>query len=194
MFALTAAAILLMGMLANIDIGIRHILPIFCFLALLAGIATVRLWKPLRPVIVILWAWLIVGSALAHPFYLADFNLLAGSQPERIVTDSDLDWGQDLHLATSWFLAHDVHEAWLAYRGPFPPQREKRMQYDKLPRGTESKGWVAISVRILWFEDARAKAENRPEPYAWLMRFHPVARAGSSILIYHLVDPDDSRN
>ena len=32
----------------------------------------------------------------AHPDYLPYFNALAGSNPERIVVDSDLDWGQDL--------------------------------------------------------------------------------------------------
>ena len=37
-----------------------------------------------------------IGSLAAHPDYLAYFNALAGDDPERIVVDSDLDWGQDI--------------------------------------------------------------------------------------------------
>jgi hypothetical protein len=44
--------------------------------------------------------WFIVSGALQHPNYLAYFNELVGDKPEKIIVDSNLDWGQDtLRLA-----------------------------------------------------------------------------------------------
>ena len=37
-----------------------------------------------------------MSGAWNHPDYLAYFNELAGDEPERILADSDLDWGQDM--------------------------------------------------------------------------------------------------
>jgi AbrB family looped-hinge helix DNA binding protein len=49
----------------------------------------------------ILLVWTAISSAAAHPDYLAYFNELGGTHPERILVDSDLDWGQDMaRLAT----------------------------------------------------------------------------------------------
>jgi hypothetical protein len=184
--AVAGAAIVLVSMTSNINIGVRHILPVYCFLAVLAGVATVELWASRRLVVLALWGWLILGSALAHPDYLADFNALAGPKPERIVADSDIDWGQDLHRATTWLIAHDVRDSWLRYAGAFPPSRETRVRYRRLRSGEPVTGWVTISVRSIRFGAAMARAGHQPEPYAWLRRFQPVARVGSSILIYHV--------
>ena len=42
-------------------------------------------------------AWLAISAAAAHPDYLAYFNEFALGHPERILVDSDLDWGQDMN-------------------------------------------------------------------------------------------------
>jgi hypothetical protein len=175
--ALAAAVILLVSMPANINIGVRHVLPTYCFLALLAGVATVELWTQRRLVVLGLWGWLILGSILAHPDYLADFNVLAGRKPE----------GQDLHRATNWLVAHDVRDSWLRYAGAFPPNRETRVRYQTIRSDQPVTGWVTISVRSIRFRGAQARAGHQPEPYAWLGRFQPVARVGS-ILIYHVAE------
>jgi 4-amino-4-deoxy-L-arabinose transferase-like glycosyltransferase len=100
-------AILLVGMAANINIGIRHILPIYLGLSLIAAAAIVEvareLWqrKWAAPLVSILAVWFAGASLLAHPDYLPYFNELALGQPEKIAVDSDLEWGQDLkRLAT----------------------------------------------------------------------------------------------
>jgi hypothetical protein len=88
-------------MTSHVNIGLRHILPIFTALAVLAGIGLLRLIerapaaKWAGPLTSILLLWLVVSGALQHPDYLSYFNELAGSSPERIVVDSDLDWGQN---------------------------------------------------------------------------------------------------
>ncbi len=102
-----ALAILGIGMAGHINVGVRHILPIYIGLSITAAIGVIRLWEISRNAA---WAqlflgvfgtWFVMTSALAHPDYLAYFNFIAGDEPERIIADSDLDWGQDMkRLAT----------------------------------------------------------------------------------------------
>ena len=39
-----------------------------------------------------------VSGALAHPDYLSYTNEITRGKPENFVAESDLDWGQDMHL------------------------------------------------------------------------------------------------
>ena len=87
---------------ASINIGVRHILPIYPLLAIIAGVGACRFWDSAKPkyagpvIILALLAWQLISSIRAHPDYLAYFNEFAGRHPEKILIDSDLDWGQDL--------------------------------------------------------------------------------------------------
>jgi hypothetical protein len=106
------AGVLAIGLYSRINIGVRHVLPIYMGLSVLAALGAVQLpalfsdrrWG--RTALGILLLWFAGSSLLAHPDYLPYFNELAGGQPERIVVDSDLDWGQDLKR-----LAHRLQEA-----------------------------------------------------------------------------------
>jgi hypothetical protein len=178
-------AIVLVSLFSSINIGVRHVLPVYAFAAVLASLAVVRLW-PRTKIVGVLCLCLIAANIWAHPHYLADFNLLAMGTPERIVTDSDLDWGQDLPFATRALAARGVPEAWLAYAGVYDVGREKGVTYHSLPPNTPVEGWVAISIRQIYFEGAMARAKGQPEPYGWLKTIRPTMRAGRSILIFDL--------
>jgi hypothetical protein len=178
-------AMVLVSLSSSIDIGVRHVLPVYAFAAVLAGLAVVRLW-PRTKLVGALCVCLIAANIWAHPHYLADFNLLAMGTPERIVTDSDLDWGQDLPFATRALIERGVPEAWLAYAGVYDVGRERGVTYHALPPNTPVEGWVAISIRQIYFEGAMARAKGQPEPYGWLKTIRPAMRAGRSILIFDL--------
>jgi 4-amino-4-deoxy-L-arabinose transferase-like glycosyltransferase len=96
-FALIAIAIMLSVLPSRINIGVRHILPIYPPLCALAAYATIVMWRNMstRAGTAALVAWLFAGVAFAHPDYLAWFNEAAGEHPEHIAIDSNLDWGQD---------------------------------------------------------------------------------------------------
>jgi len=102
-----AAAILQVAMLGHINIGIRHVLPMYMGMAMLAAAAVLKMIEasPRRRAAGIAAASLVVwfgaSSFLVHPDYLAYFNELAGSHPENILVDSDLDWGQDIKRAAA---------------------------------------------------------------------------------------------
>ena len=71
-------------------------------IAMLAGLGAVSLWQAARWRVAARAAtaaaaiWALAIPFAAAPDYLPWFNALAGRQPERVLIDSDLDWGQDL--------------------------------------------------------------------------------------------------
>jgi hypothetical protein len=103
--------ILLPAMAGRIDIGIRHIAPIFLSLSIIAALGVLQLLKTdrfRRPAIataLALIVWMSVSVGLRHPDYLSYFNAFAGKHPENVLDDSNYDWGQDLK-----FLAKRLRE------------------------------------------------------------------------------------
>lgn len=87
---------------ANLNIGHRHLLPIYPPLFVLAGslgrcICSKSKWR--GSIVGVLLAAQALTAVLAWPYYLAYFQPLAGGRDRawRLFVDSSLDWGQDLY-------------------------------------------------------------------------------------------------
>jgi hypothetical protein len=99
------AVILAIAMSSRINIGVRHVLPLYAGLAVIAGVGAATLlrdsaggWAWPRPAILFaLFGWQVVSGALAHPDYLSYTNEITRGRAENFVAESDLDWGQDMH-------------------------------------------------------------------------------------------------
>lgn len=113
----------------DINIGHRHVLPIYPSLYVLAGAAT--LWWERRhrwPKIAVaaLLAWGATESIVIRPHYLAYFGPQVGgpaSGYKRLV-DSSLDWGMNLPELKHWLTRHnpgDREPVFLAYFGTDSP-------------------------------------------------------------------------
>lgn len=110
LYAFTPLIVLLLvyfasAMAGSLNIGLRHLLPIYPALFIVGGCA-VHLMR-LRKVKIALAALLLGVAAeswLSRPDYLAFFNVLAGGprQGYKHLADSNLDWGQDLPLIKRW--------------------------------------------------------------------------------------------
>jgi 4-amino-4-deoxy-L-arabinose transferase-like glycosyltransferase len=93
--------IMLLVLASRVQIGVRLILPVFLLFAPVAGwgLATLldrarKHWQRALGVGLLLWQ---MGTPLATwPGYLSYYNVLAGSDPGRILNDSNFDWGQDV--------------------------------------------------------------------------------------------------
>ncbi|MBI5724717.1 MAG: hypothetical protein HZA50_12210 [Planctomycetes bacterium] len=86
---------------SNINIGVRHILPTYAPMYVLAGAAGWWLARAARRMKYVLGGLLVLAAAEClwiWPDYLAYFNFVAGgpSNAWRHLVDSSLDWGQDL--------------------------------------------------------------------------------------------------
>jgi hypothetical protein len=123
---------------SHLNIGHRHLAPIYPVLFILAGALGSWLARPLgwRALLVAgLIAWHAGESVSVAPHYLAYFNELAGgpAHGNSHLVDSSLDWGQDLPGLKSWLDANrrPGEDAYLAYAGTGEP-RYYRMQVKRL--------------------------------------------------------------
>jgi 4-amino-4-deoxy-L-arabinose transferase-like glycosyltransferase len=168
---------------SHINIGVRHVLIAYPLLAIGAGCAVCAAWQhwraPLaRAAILALVLWQVATLAYAYPDYLAYFNALAGDHPERILVDSDLDWGgQDLRRLEQVLAARGVRQLWLGYKGTAELSREALPPYTLLKPGEPVRGWVAITMLTL---------QENQAGYGWLQQYTPVQRVGKSFLLYYV--------
>jgi hypothetical protein len=121
--------------------------------------------------------WQLVGVVRAHPDHLAAFNELAGPTPERLVDDSNVDWGQDLLRLAEVVRARGLTGVHLAYYGTADPMQHLGASYRRLAPGSRAVGWVAVSERYLaGIVDGRID-----DGYLWLRKYLPGERIGRSM-------------
>jgi hypothetical protein len=111
----------------RLNIGIRHILPIYPFVLMLAGLAIAEVLNRRKPVLQAVLAATIllcvIEFAHAYPHNLAFFNSLAGGPRNgyKHLVDSNLDWGQDLPALRRWLDERNLNSpsapAYLSYFG-----------------------------------------------------------------------------
>jgi 4-amino-4-deoxy-L-arabinose transferase-like glycosyltransferase len=182
--AFAPIAMLIPPMVGDINIGVRHILPLYSLFAIAAAIAAAALWRngaALRIAVVVLLVWYVVAGAMAHPDYMSYFNEVAGGRPERIATDSNLDWGQDLLRLEEEVRRSGIERLYLAYFGTADPLRHSIPAVD-LPRGRCVSGWIAVSDMRIRF----GGPSNRGDGYEWLARREPTKWVGDSIRLYYV--------
>lgn len=107
---------LALSMTSNINIGIRHLAPVFPFLFLLGGVCLDRFLKSTRPraaaiVVVVLLGWMVVDAIRAYPNYLSFTNSLTFGKPGwALLSDSNVEWGQDVGELAKYLKAHGEKE------------------------------------------------------------------------------------
>lgn len=180
------------SLFSRINIGIRHILVLYPFLAIGAAYVTVRAWRSLAALrargerraaatagttaLLALLLWQLSALWTAYPDYLPYFNETA-PHPERVLIDSDLDWGQDLRRLELRAVQLKIPRLSIAYRGTADLKREPLPPYQTLPARRPQSGWVAVS------ELARTR---NPADYGWLDAYPPLERIGKSIDLYYI--------
>ncbi len=109
---LAAAWFFAVSSFLRINIGLRHVLPIYPLLIVFAGrLGGLRLrWRAGRAAALGLVVATAIEVALCHPFYLSYFSSVAGGPwaGYRYLSDSNLDWGQDLKRLARWAEARDL--------------------------------------------------------------------------------------
>jgi hypothetical protein len=173
---------------SHINIGIRHVLVLYPFMALGSAHLLVLAWGALRKAaigpltivgqggLVVLVAWQALTLWTAYPDYLPYFNE-AVTHPEQVLVDSDLDWGQDLRRLEQRAAEIKIPKLNLAYRGTANLARESLPPFEIMPPWKPATGWVAIS--------ALAKVHD-PKGYAWLDAYKPLELVGKTIELYYV--------
>lgn len=184
------------AMESRINIGLRHILPVYPFVLLAAAAAAKQLmmWRPPvgRSVMAVAGALWLAGFAMVYPHTLTFFNVFAGGPGGGLayLSDSNIDWGQDLKPLKSWMERKNLSQINLAYFGTASPDyygitcthlpgapffAESLISRPVLP------GYVAISSTIL------SGVYLTPDWrlfYRGFLSKKPVATIGNSIHVY----------
>lgn len=182
--------ILLFSLTSDINVGIRYILPVYIGFSLAAGVGAVRLLQRSRKSqfaswsLGVLFVWLIGASVLSHPDYLSYFNALALGEPERILVDSDLDWGQDLKR-----LSKRLHEAGAA-EVAFDPFFRVDLAALGFPAVRNmnplqpAPGWNAVSLTT-WKAERFGYFNDRMDLQFWPDRIKPTEKIGNGIWLWY---------
>jgi len=139
-FALFYFAVAIGG---NLDLGIRHILPVYLPVFVLVALATVELGRrlartrlalPSGIVVVLLLVWYAASTLWVAPSYLAYFNELIGGPGNvyNYFSDSSIDWGQDFTRLVEYVDNHPQikHIAVDYFGGAVPEYYECERAYD----------------------------------------------------------------
>jgi hypothetical protein len=186
------------AMAGSVNLGVRHLLPIYPFVFLIAGTTFSRLYPRDRRIIrlmgVILGIGLAVETLAAYPNYIPFFNAACGGARGglHLLSDSNIDWGQDLPLLADWQQQHSNQQLYLCYFGTVPPSYYG-IRYVNLPgsfapdtpgsdraaHGELSRGVIAISATHL--QGTYLRGIYRP-----LLDQKPIAVLGGSIYLFEL--------
>jgi hypothetical protein len=183
--------VLIPSLLSHVDLGVRIVLAVYPFLALLAARGAVVAWRnsgsraqmiARRVVTAVLVAGTVAIPVRAWPDYLAYFNPVAGAHPERVLVDSNLDWGQDLYRLADTVRARGMDSLHVHYFGSTSFSAIGLTNVRRLARDERTTGWIAASETFLagvWSDTS----------LRWLARRTPVSRIGPSMRLYYIPPP-----
>jgi len=187
---------------SSLNIGVRHLLPVFPFTILLVSQGATK-WLEDFPyfkkgkwvLVTMLVFWQAISVVSVYPYFLAYFNELVGGPKYgyQYVVDSNLDWGQDLKRLKKWVEENKVEKIYVDYFGGGDAKyylKEKFRPWwgTRDPKELEKPGYLAVSATFL--QGGRGKPVpgfNQPFGYyLWLDKYKPVAQIGYSIFVYHI--------
>jgi len=189
---------------SNLNIGIRHILPTFPFVYILVSGQIKKLFNQIHNkkrvfitcclLLGTLLAWYAFSSLSIYPYYLTYFNeLIGGAKNGYIyVTDSNLDWGQDLKRLAEWVEKNNIQKIKIDYFGGanakyYLGDKAEEWHADYDPQKAKN-SWLAVSATFLQQNRAIATKgfEIRTDYYVWLNKYEPVTIIGNSIFVYYI--------
>lgn len=193
-------ALLLLAYLSfwsTIHNGFRYLLPVWTPLLVLAGrlVTPAARSRAFAVLVCVPVVWVAVATLAVWPDYLAYLNELGGGrrQGHRLLSDSNLDWGQDLEQLAAWMDARGVPRVQLAYFGTadpahwgidyvaLPSPNSALPPSPPLPPGVSAPRIVALSAY-----QYQGVAFRDGNPYARFHDYEPNDVIGGSILIFDL--------
>jgi len=181
------------AMAGNLNLGLRHVLPVYPFVFIAVGLAAASLWRrrprAMRWTAGVLAAALAVESVAAFPDYIPFFNAACGPYRLHLLGDSNLDWGQDLPLLADWQHKNPNAKLYLAYFGTADPAYYG-IEYTNLPDGylygpppalPDRPGVIALSATTMQGIYLEGVTRQR---YGRFIDHKPLAVLGGSIYLY----------
>ena len=175
-----AGGYLAASMSSGINLGVRHLLPMFPLLCVGVGCGIARLADRRAR----MFAWGLVGwqaaiALMAFPLYLQFFSEAVGGSPNgyRYLVDSNFDWGQDANRLKKFLDERKINHIYLDYFGTQFSIEHLKIPNTRVTAETAKQiqqGTLVVSVSQL----------VRPE-WAWLRNMRqPIARVANTLFVY----------
>lgn len=172
----------------KINYGIRYLLPVFPLALVYMGRLVPALETRTRAVRIAALAALAIyplSALLATPNTLDYFNLLARNRGDRILLDSNIDWGQGLKRVKSYMDREGLDHIDLAYFGHVDPALYG-IRWD-FPNPNRP-GPVAVSANFLHGYAYLTYAGGRmvpvkPDAFRWLEKVPEIEYLGGGIFV-----------
>jgi hypothetical protein len=119
-----AGVLLALAMTSALNLGLRHVLPVYPVIWVMVGAVLACLGSQrARAGLFLALAGLGIEVGRQAPDFLSFFNALAGGSTggARILSDSNLDWGQDLPAMARWQRDNPDRKLYLSYFGSVDP-------------------------------------------------------------------------
>jgi len=208
LFLLVPPAIYFAAMTATrVNLGLRYALPVYPFLFVLAGrVGTIHLGKSLalsRLCGVTGLTLTAASSLMVTPHQLAYFNELIGgpAQGHKYLSDSNLDWGQDLKGLKNYMDHEGIPVIYLSYFGTAPPSGWG-IRYQYLPAWVENiqdpdlnervppSGRQILAISVVNLQGIYFDVDR--DRYRWLESRTPLTTVGHSIYLYDITGDRDA--
>ncbi|MDR3765210.1 MAG: glycosyltransferase family 39 protein [Acidobacteriota bacterium] len=183
--AVFPAVYLALAMTSHINIGVRHVLPLYPFLLLFCGACAdslLRVGKSPRGAYIALAAIVLLQAAdVARyaPSYLSYFDaFVPQNETWRLLSTSNTDWGQPLVALRAFQQQHSGRTLHLAYVGEVDPAFYG-IRYVPLREDDHPSGLVAVSATHL-----SGELLHDPEAYLWLLRYPRVAVLDHAMYVF----------
>ncbi len=192
-----AGIFLAISMASRVSLGVRHIFPVYALLYVGLGWVAWLIWrrrsKWMQVGLVGLLFAVAVESIAAYPNYIAFFNVASGGTNNGInlLSDANLDWGQDIKLLARWSREHPEERIFLCYQNLADPSyyginyepifSGYRLNRQKVP--VHGQGVLAIDATAL--QGAFATEGFRIRTAA-LAGKKPIAILGGTIFLYRV--------
>lgn len=188
-----AATVLLSGVASNLNIGVRHVMPLVVPLGVLGGRALALAWERWGSRRVVRWCFAglavvhVGGVATGFPDYIGDFNwLVGGRRGGRQLSVVGEDWGQDSLRLRAALRALEVRKLhYVSTASPaFLELKDARIEAHTLrcKKKPAVGSWVAIH------ETKRVRDEG--ECYTWLTDRRPDVDIAGHIGLWRTTEDD----
>jgi hypothetical protein len=177
----------LMAIFSKVDLGERHILLVYPF-ALLFAAALWHFARRKRAVVILLAALAVVNAADTMryaPGYLSYFTPVVNPATSwKLLSDSNLDWGQGLLALRGYQQAHPNETIHLAYFGTMDPSLYG-IHYLPLPPGEKVSGTVVVSATHL-----SGQLLDDPGGYHWALQYPETKILDHSLHVFQVPAQD----
>jgi MFS family permease len=171
-----AVILLIVSMVSNVNIGVRHILPLYILAFIVIG--SLAKFKSMAAALLVIL--LIVEFILIGPYYLSFFNFISGGshQGYKIMVDSNTDWGQDLFRIKNYIDENHIENPYVEYYWNGPSSLN---YYQISHRPLSNFQYGASSGTII----IGATKLVRPE-YEWLRKLPIHDKITPSVFVYKI--------